>query len=128
VAPLGEGDGERLPEPLDALLGNRRKDLAVAAVDELDDAQHFAVVGAVEKNGRQVGVFAAGDHLSGTRCPIDGAEDAAPASGWIDRASLRYEPGVGILGAIDWTPRAAQMIAGGEFADLKAARAAISRG
>lgn len=44
--------------------------------------------------------------------------DAAPASGWIDRASLRYEPGVGILGAIDWTPRAAQMIAGGEYAYL----------
>lgn len=44
--------------------------------------------------------------------------DAAPASGWIDRASLRYEPGVGILGAIDWTPRAAQMIAGGEYSYL----------
>lgn len=44
--------------------------------------------------------------------------EAAPASGWIDRASLRYEPGVGILGAIDWTPRAAQMIAGGEYAYL----------
>ena len=44
--------------------------------------------------------------------------DAAPASGWIDRASLRYEPGAGILGAIDWTPRAAQMIAGGEYAYL----------
>lgn len=44
--------------------------------------------------------------------------EAAPASGWIDRTSLRYEPGVGILGAIDWTPRAAQMIAGGEYAYL----------
>lgn len=44
--------------------------------------------------------------------------EPAPASGWIDRASLRYEPGVGILGAIDWTPRAAQMIAGGEYAYL----------
>lgn len=44
--------------------------------------------------------------------------EAAPASGWIERASLRYEPGVGILGAIDWTPRAAQMIAGGEYAYL----------
>lgn len=41
--------------------------------------------------------------------------EAAPASGWLDRASLRYEPGVGILGAIDWTPRAAQMIAGQEY-------------
>lgn len=44
--------------------------------------------------------------------------EPAPASGWIERASLRYEPGVGILGAIDWTPRAAQMIAGGEYAYL----------
>lgn len=44
--------------------------------------------------------------------------EAAPASGWIERASLRYEPGVGIFGAIDWTPRAAQMIAGGEYAYL----------
>ncbi len=44
--------------------------------------------------------------------------EAAPASGWIDRASLRYAPGVGILGSIDWTPRAAQMIAGGEYAYL----------
>lgn len=44
--------------------------------------------------------------------------DAAPASGWIDRGSLRYEPGVGIVGVIDWTPRAAQMIAGHEYAYL----------
>lgn len=42
----------------------------------------------------------------------------APASGRIDRASLRYQPGVGILGAIDWTPRAAEMIAAGEYAYL----------
>jgi phage I-like protein len=42
----------------------------------------------------------------------------APAAGRIDRASLRYQPGVGILGAIDWTPRAAEMIAAGEYAYL----------
>lgn len=42
----------------------------------------------------------------------------APAAGRIDRASLRYEPGVGILGVIEWTPRAAEMIAAGEYAYL----------
>lgn len=44
--------------------------------------------------------------------------DKAPASGWIDRASLRYEAGVGILGAIEWTPAAAKHIADGEYAYL----------
>lgn len=44
--------------------------------------------------------------------------EKAPASGWIDRASLRYEPGVGILGSIDWNPPAAKLIADGEYAYL----------
>lgn len=39
----------------------------------------------------------------------------APAAGWIDRASLRYEPGIGILGVIDWTPTAEAFIAGQEY-------------
>lgn len=42
----------------------------------------------------------------------------APASGRIDRQSLRYEAGLGILGVIDWTSRAQEMIDGGEYAYL----------
>lgn len=42
----------------------------------------------------------------------------APASGRIDRQSLRYEPGLGILGAIEWTKRAQEMIDAGEYAYL----------
>lgn len=42
----------------------------------------------------------------------------APASGRIDRQSLRYEPGLGILGAIEWTRRAQEMIDAGEYAYL----------
>ena len=42
----------------------------------------------------------------------------APASGRIDRQTLRYEAGLGILGVIDWTPRAQEMIDGGEYAYL----------
>lgn len=42
----------------------------------------------------------------------------APASGRINRQSLRYEPGVGILGAIDWTKNAQKMIDDGEYAYL----------
>ena len=39
----------------------------------------------------------------------------APAAGWIDRASLHYEPGRGIVGTIEWTDRAAQLIASNEY-------------
>lgn len=39
----------------------------------------------------------------------------APAAGWIDRETLRYEPGVGIVGVIDWTPPAAEMIANDQY-------------
>lgn len=42
----------------------------------------------------------------------------APASGRIDRQSLRYESGLGILGAIEWTKRAQEMIDAGEYAYL----------
>jgi len=42
----------------------------------------------------------------------------APAAGRIDRQSLRYEAGIGILGVIDWTRRAQKMIDGGEYAYL----------
>lgn len=42
----------------------------------------------------------------------------APAAGRVDRQSLRYEPGVGILGTIAWTPRAQEMIDAGEYAYL----------
>lgn len=42
----------------------------------------------------------------------------APAAGRIDRQSLRYQKGVGILGVIDWTKRAQDMIDGGEYAYL----------
>lgn len=44
--------------------------------------------------------------------------EKAPASGWIERASLRYEQGVGILGSIDWNPPAAKLIGDGEYAYL----------
>jgi len=42
----------------------------------------------------------------------------APASGRIDRQSLRYEAGLGILGVIEWTKRAQKMIDAGEYAYL----------
>lgn len=42
----------------------------------------------------------------------------APASGRIDRSSLRYEAGVGILGVIDWTPRGQKYIDDQEYAYL----------
>lgn len=42
----------------------------------------------------------------------------APAAGRIDRRSLRYVPGQGVLGAIEWTPRAQSMIDAGEYAYL----------
>lgn len=42
----------------------------------------------------------------------------APASGRIDRQSLRYEAGLGVLGVIDWTKRAQEMIDAGEYAYL----------
>lgn len=42
----------------------------------------------------------------------------APAAGRIDRQTLRYEQGVGILGAIDWAPRAQKFIDDGEYAYL----------
>lgn len=42
----------------------------------------------------------------------------APAAGRIDRSSLRYEAGVGILGAIDWTKRAQSFIDDEEYAYL----------
>ncbi len=42
----------------------------------------------------------------------------APAAGRIDRQSLRYEAGLGILGVIDWTSRAQAMISSGEYAYL----------
>lgn len=42
----------------------------------------------------------------------------APASGRIDRQSLRYEAGLGILGVIDWTKTAQDMIDAGEYAYL----------
>ena len=42
----------------------------------------------------------------------------APASGRIDRQSLRYEAGLGILGVIDWTKSAQDMIDADEYAYL----------
>lgn len=42
----------------------------------------------------------------------------APASGRIDRQSLRYEAGLGILGVIDWTKSAQEMIDADEYAYL----------
>lgn len=42
----------------------------------------------------------------------------APAAGRIDRQSLRYEPGLGILGVIAWAPNAQKMIDDEEYAYL----------
>lgn len=42
----------------------------------------------------------------------------APRAGRIERRTLRYEPGVGIVGVIDWADRAAALIGSGEYAYL----------
>lgn len=39
----------------------------------------------------------------------------APASGWIDRATLSWREGDGLYAQVEWTEKAAQMIAAGEY-------------
>lgn len=39
----------------------------------------------------------------------------APAAGWIDRASLAWREGLGLVAAVEWTEKAAAMIAAGEY-------------
>ena len=41
-----------------------------------------------------------------------------PAAGWIDRAQITYEPGVGLTAPVAWTDRAKGMIDAGEYAYL----------
>ncbi|MCC7546186.1 MAG: phage protease [Burkholderiales bacterium] len=40
---------------------------------------------------------------------------AAPAAGWIDPASLQWREGQGLFARVEWTERAAAMIAAGEY-------------
>lgn len=39
----------------------------------------------------------------------------APAAGWIDRTSLSFRDGLGLFAEIEWTEKAAAMIAAGEY-------------
>lgn len=39
----------------------------------------------------------------------------APAAGWIDPQSMNYQPGTGLTGTVEWTPRARGMIDAGEY-------------
>lgn len=48
----------------------------------------------------------------------DAVGQPMPAAGWVDRATLSYQPGVGITAPVRWTARAKSMIDAGEYAYL----------
>jgi len=68
------------------------------------------IVSEFSKLNRQIVIDYEHQTLGGDNAPKDGT---APAAGWIHE--LRYEQGRGIIGSVEWTPRARKLILAGEY-------------
>ena len=61
--------------------------------------------------GRQTKLVVNYEHAEPVGAPL-------PAAGWIDPATLAYQPGTGLTAQVDWLPKAHDMLASGEYAYL----------
>ena len=75
----------------------------------LDEAIAQRLIARVQK--RQAKLVINYEHAEPIGAPL-------PAAGWIDPASLAYQAGTGLTAAVDWLPRAGEMLASGEYAYL----------